>query len=436
MKNSHCMNCHSPHLVEFIDLGHQPNGNVFPSLDEFNREQMFPCVMLVCTRCWQVQMEEFPPVDAMFTNHPYITGLNQPVVAHFAQLAHDIVQKFAIPPNRLVLDIGANDGTLLSKFRDCGMRVLGIDPSTRTSELARAAGITVCKAFWNKQSAAAMKRLGICPDLITATAVFYHVEDIHSFVEGLALLMGENTIFCTQCVYLKDLIEKLQFDHFYHEHTMIHAIGPLRDLFSRYGLRLLDVDFYPIHGGSFALYVGREESRFPTTRKIDDAIAAEKWAGLDRLQTYRDFSKRVQQNKHDLLLLLQQLKRTGKRVFGLGAPLKGSTLLNYCGIGPDLVECLTEVNPHKVGRYTPGTHIPIISECAIDEQPDYYLLLSWNFLEFFVEKYADYLNAGGKFIVPHPTVTVIGKDRAITRVNRKKVQLLEVGYENIAHYSV
>lgn len=410
MKNSHCMNCHSPNLERFIDLGNQPNGNVFPTLDELDGEHKFPCVMLVCTECWQVQLEEFPPVDAMFTNHPYISGVNQPVVTHFEQLADDIVQKFAIPPSSLVLDIGANDGTLLSKFRDHGMRVLGIDPCKRTGELARNAGLTVFKAFWNQQSAEAMKQLGLYPDLITATAVFYHLEDIHSFVKGLETIMTEDTIFCTQCVYLKDLIEKGQFDHFYHEHTMIHAIGPLQNLFSEYGLRLLDVDFYSIHGGSFVLYVGRKESPFPTTKKIDEAIAEEKRVGLARLQTYFDFSKRVEQNKRKLMSFLTQIKSAGKRVVGMGAPLKGSTLLNYYDIGPELVECLVEVNPYKIGRYTPGTHIPIISEDAIDEQPDYYLLLSWNFLDFFIEKYADYLNAGGKFIIPHPTVKVIGKD--------------------------
>jgi SAM-dependent methyltransferase len=410
MKNTFCMNCHSQHLERFIDLGHQPNGNVFPSLNELENEQLFPCVMLVCTQCWQVQLEEFPSVDAMFTNHPYITGVNQPVVSHFEKLVHDIVHKFDIKSNSLVLDIGANDGTLLSKFRDRGMRVLGIDPCKRTSELSKDAGITVFEAFWNKQSAEAMKQLGIYPDLITATAVFYHVEDIHSFVQGLDIIMRENTIFCTQCVYLKDLIDKVQFDHFYHEHTMIHAITPLQNIFSEYGMRLLDVDFYPIHGGSFVLYVGREESRFSTTSKIYDAIAEEKRAGLDQLQTYLDFSKRVEHNKQELMSFLRKIRSAGKRVFGIGAPLKGSTLLNYYGIGPDLVECLTEVNQYKIGRYTPGTHIPIVSEDLIDEHPDYYLLLSWNFLDFFIEKYADYLNAGGKFIIPHPTVKIIGKD--------------------------
>lgn len=409
-KNEYCMNCNSSKLVQFIDLGKQPNGNTFPALNEFDNEQIFPFAMSVCTDCWQVQLEEFPPMDYMFANHPYVTGLNQPVVQHFEELVDNTLEKFDIQPNSLVLDIGANDGTLLSKFRDRGLQVLGIDPCKRSKELSQQAGITVFETFWNRESAQAMKSLGISPDLITATAVFYHIEDLQSFVQGLDSLMGENTIFCTQCVYLKDVIEKGQFDHFYHEHTLIHAIAPLQDLFSRYGLRLLDVDFYPIHGGSFVLYVGRQESCFPTTKKINDAIAEEKDSGLDQLQTYLDFSKRVEKNKEELVSLLQEIRGTGKGVFGLGAPLKGSTLLNYCGIGPDLVQCAVEVNEYKIGRYTPGTHIPIVSESEIKEQPDYYLVLTWNFLDFFIEKYADYLNAGGKFIIPHPTVKILDKE--------------------------
>ncbi|MEM7184619.1 MAG: class I SAM-dependent methyltransferase, partial [Spirochaetota bacterium] len=387
MKNIYCMNCGSSKMERFMDLGKQPNGNVFPSLDEFDDEKFYPCVMMVCTQCWQVQLEEFPSVNSMFTNHPYITCLNQPVVVHFQQLVDDIITKFNITPNSLILDIGANDGTLLLKFRERGMRVLGMDPCKRTGALARKSGITVFETFWNRSSAEAMRELGGYPDLITATAVFYHVEDIHSFVQGLDIIMRDDTIFCCQCVYLKELIEKVQFDHFYHEHTMIHSIRPLQSLFSTYGLRLIDIDFYPIHGGSFVLYVGRENSCFPTTKNITETIAAEKHAKLDRLQTYLDFSKRVEKNKQELVGLLHQIKKTGKRVFGLGAPMKGNALLNYYGIGPELVECLTEINPYKVGRYAPGSHIPVVDEKTIQEPPDYYLLLSWNFIDFFIEKY-------------------------------------------------
>jgi SAM-dependent methyltransferase len=418
MKNTVCMNCRGPNLDRFLDLGQQPNGNHFPGPAELGNEPRFPFAMAVCTDCWQVQIEEFPPVEFMFTNHPYITGVNMPVLSHFDRMVDDTLRKFPLRANSLVLDIGANDGTLLKRFQKAGMRVLGIDPGKRTGELARAEGLTVCEAFWDESAASAFGRLGLHPDLITATSVFYHLADIHSFVRGLAKLLQSDGVFLAQCVYLKDVIEKLQFDHFYHEHTMIHAIGPLRRLFGQYGLRMLDVDFYDVHGGSFVLYVGREESPYPTSDSIDRAIRAEEAAGLRRGDTYHEFARRAEANRGELVALLRALKAQGKRIFGLGAPLKGSTLLNYCGIGPDLVELATEVNRFKIGRFTPGTHIPIVYEETIREQPDYYLVLSWNFLDFFVDKYADYLSKGGKFIVPHPEVRVVGGEALRSRVPR------------------
>ncbi len=402
------MNCGGDHLERFLDLGAQPNGNHFPAANDFADEPMFPFAMLVCTDCWQVQIEEYPPVEFMFSNHPYVTGVNMPVVEHFDLLVKDTLRRFPLEANSLVLDIGANDGTLLKRFRDAGMRVLGIDPGKRTGALARESGITICETFWDDKAAQAIASLNLRPDIITATAVFYHVADIHSFVAGIAKALPPQGVFVTQCVYLKDVIEKLQFDHFYHEHTMIHAIGPLVTLFERHGLRMLDVVFYPVHGGSFVLYVGRDDSRHKTQPTIAAAIAAEEAAGLNSLATYHAFRHAVDRNRDDLVALLRRLKADGKRVYALGAPLKGSTLLNYCGIGPDLVSVATEVNRFKIGRFTPGSHVPIVYEDSLTEQPDYYLLLSWNFLDFFLDKYRDFLDAGGRFIVPHPTVRIIG----------------------------
>jgi SAM-dependent methyltransferase len=411
MKNVVCMNCRGARLERFLDLGEQPNGNLFPAAADFAAEPRFPFAMAVCADCWQVQIEEFPPVEFLFSNHPYITGVNMPVLSHFDRMVADTLRKYPLRPNGLVLDIGANDGTLLKRFRDAGMRVIGIDPGKRTGELARAAGVTVCEAFWDEGAAEAFARLGLVPDLITATAVFYHVADIHSFVRGVAALLPPHGVFLTQCVYLRDVIEKLQFDHFYHEHTMIHAIEPLRRLFADHGLRMLDVEHYDVHGGSFVLYVGREDGPHPTSPSVERAIAAEREAGLREMRTYHDFARRVDANRAELVALLRDLRAQGKTIYALGAPLKGSTLLNYCGIGPDLVELATEVNRFKIGRFTPGTHIPILYEESVDRQPDYYLVLSWNFLDFFVEKYADYLGKGGRFIVPHPAVRVVGAER-------------------------
>lgn len=407
MKNEKCINCGCSSLERFIDLGDQPNGNHFPSRDTVEDEIRFPLSMAVCRECWQVQLEEFPSPEFMFSNHPYITGVNMPVVSHFDKMVKDALHKFPFSRNSLVIDIGANDGTLLTKFRDAGMRVFGIDPSQRTWKLARDQGITVCKTFWDDNTAKAFNQLNFKPDIITATAVIYHLADIHSFVKGLAMAMHERSIFLTQCIYLKDVIEKLQFDHFYHEHIMIHAIGPLERLFSAYGLRMLDVDFYPVHGGSFVLYVGKENSPYKTSQSVREAIDTEIAVGLQKIETFHHFSKEVEKNGEYLVNLLRKLKEDGKTIYALGAPVKGSTLMSYCGIGPDLVELATEVNRFKIGKLTPGTHIPIVYEEAINKQPDYYLVLSWNFIDFFIEKHADFLRNGGKFIVPHPSVHVI-----------------------------
>ena len=401
------MNCGSGSLKRFIDLGDQPNGNHFPAESEKNQELKFPFTMAVCTDCWQVQLEEFPSMEFMFSNHPYITGVNMPVVSHFRTMVERTIFRYGIDKNSLVIDIGANDGTLLSIFRDKGMRVLGVDPGSRTGKLCRANGISVCETFWNSETASAIKTLNIKPDLITATAVFYHIPDLHDFIEGLRSVMTEKTVFLTQCVYMKDVLEKYEFDHFYHEHTMIHALAPLKKAFEKHGMRLLDVDFYDVHGGSFVLGVGLENCIHPTSPTVNKAIEAELAFGIEKFETYQNFTNQVEVNRTDLVELLHKLKAEGKRVYALGAPLKGSTLLNYCDIGPDLVELATEVNQFKIGKLTPGTHIPIIDESEVTNQPDYYLLLSWNFLDFFRQKYAGYLKNGGKFIIPHPNVRII-----------------------------
>lgn len=410
MKRSLCMNCGTSDLVEFIDLGLQPNGNNFPSEETKTKEQLFPIAMLVCKTCWQVQIAEFPSQEFLFADHPYITGVNVPVTQHFERLSTHVIEKIGLKANSLVIDIGCNDGSFLKYFNSHGMRSLGVDPGERTGELAREQGITVFQCFWNQETGKTLRKLGLFPGLITATAVFYHLPDLHDFIKGLKEVMRKDTVFMVQCVNLKDLIERNQFDHFYHEHSCIHAITPLKRLFEAHDLRLLDVEFSDIHGGSFILYTGLQTNSIPTSENISIAIAAEAEAGLNELKTYDDFSERVRKNTDDLVKLLRGLKAKNKRIFALGAPVKGNTLLNYCKIEPGLIECATEVNPFKIGRLTPGTHIPIVDERLLEKQPDYYLILSWNFLDFLITKYKKYLLDGGKFIVPVPSVRVLSFD--------------------------
>jgi 2-polyprenyl-3-methyl-5-hydroxy-6-metoxy-1,4-benzoquinol methylase len=402
------MNCGGNRLYKFLDLGNQPNGNNFLFPNETAGEPFFPLSMLVCEDCWQVQISEFPSPEFMFSNHPYVTGVNAPVVTHFRALAPHVVEKVGLKRNDLVIDIGCNDGSLLAAFAEQGMRVLGVDPGKRTGELARARGITVFRQFWSHDTGRSLRQLTVAPDVITATAVFYHVPDLHNFVSGLAEVMQPETVFVVQGVNLRNLIEGNQFDHFYHEHSCIHSIQPLMRLFAAHGMRIQDIEMSPIHGGSFILYVRRNESVVPTTAAVAAALAADEVAGMYRRDTYDAFAARVRKNRDDLVDLLKQLKAEGKSVYALGAPVKGSTLLNYADIGPDLVTYATEVNEFKIGRVTPGTHIPVIDERGLEKVPDYYLVLAWNFADYLREKYHDYLTAGGRFIVPVPDVQVVG----------------------------
>jgi SAM-dependent methyltransferase len=338
------MNCGSASLKRFIDLGDQPNGNHFPAVSEKDRELLFPFAMCVCTDCWQVQLEESPSMEFMFSNHPYITGVNMPVVNHFTSMVERTIFRYGLEANSLVVDIGANDGTLLTKFREKGMRVLGVDPGARTGRLCRSNGITVCETFWNSETAAALKQLNVKPDLITATAVFYHIPDLHDFIKGLRMVMDERTVFLTQCVYMKDVLEKYEFDHFYHEHTMMHSIAPLKRAFEQHAMRLLHVDYYDVHGGSFVLTVGLENSVHETSPTVAQAIDAEERFGMNNFDTFQSFTKKVEKNREDLLALLRNLKQQNKTVYALGAPLKGSTLLNNGVIFTDLVVLATELN--------------------------------------------------------------------------------------------
>jgi SAM-dependent methyltransferase len=403
------MNCGSLRLREFIDLGDQPNGNSFLYSDQIDQEVKFTLAMMVCEDCWQVQISEFPPQELLFSDHPYITGRNAPVVSHFKKLAPHIIDKIGLKENDLVIDVGANDGTFLRAFASQGMRVLGVDPSDRTGQLAREQGVTVFRQFWNHETGKALKQLGVKPNAITATAVFYHIPDLHDFVAGLAEVMGRDTVFVVQGVNCLDLIEHNEFDHFYHEHSCIHAVRPLQRLFGAHGLAIRDVEFSPIHGGSFILYVYRQENPTPESPAVAAAVKAEEDAGLFKVETYEKFAARVRTNMVELKALLEGLKAQGKTVWGLGAPVKGSTVLNYAGIGPDLVQKVTEVNEFKIGRVTPGTHIPVIAENEVTEQPDYYLVLAWNFLEFLLKKNDAYLQSGGRFITPVPEVRIIGR---------------------------
>ena len=395
--------------MPFIDLGMQPSGNIYPKSNDPAESPRYPMRMSVCTESWIAQIDEIPMPSEMFNNHPYITGINKPVVEHMESMVDHICRKLRLKPGMVALDIGANDGTLLSFFKKKGLVGYGVDPGSITGKIARLSGHNVLEVFWNEETAQICKTLKVDPDIITATAVFYHTPDLQTFVRGIKTLLNTNSVFVAQCVYLKDLIENVQFDHFYHEHTCIYSVQSILMLLERNGMRLFDIEFTPIHGGSFIAYCCLAESNYIQSDNVRNALEVEKNAGLHSIDIYRNFKSRVDANRNELVSILREIKSAGKNVYALGAPLKGSTLLNYFGIDHNLVEAAVEVNPEKIGKFIPGVGIPIISEESIQSPPDYYLLLVWNFRDYFIKKYSNFIDNGGSIIVPNPTVQIVKK---------------------------
>jgi len=409
MKQSTSMITGTNNIELFIELGSQPNGNLFFSPEDIEKEDFFTLNMSVCKDSWLVQLDEFPTPNEMFSNHPYISGYSMPVVEHFNYLASHIVKKLGMSSNSLVLDIGANDGTLLSCFKQNGMITLGIDPGSITGKLAKENGLLVAKTFWDKDSSASLKNLGLTPSLITATAVFYHVPSLHEFVKGLTTVMDDDSVFVCQCVYLKDVIEKLQFDHFYHEHTCIYSVNSLYLLFKMNGMKIISIEHNEIHGGSIIVYATKINSNREIDNTVSEFLLIEEQFGLQKIETYHNFTKKVKKNIENLKSILKNIKNGQEVIYGIGAPVKGSTLLNFANINTDLVSKIVEVNPHKIGKVVPGVHIPIVSEDSISKQPDYYLLLAWNFKDYFLRKYKQFILDGGKIIIPNPEVHIVDK---------------------------
>lgn len=399
----------SNNIEPFINLGNQPNGNIFFYKENINMEKDFTLSMSVCKDSWLVQLDEFPEPEEMYNNHPYISGYSKPIVEHFDWLSRHLIEKYNLAKHSLILDIGANDGTLINSFKEKGMLTLGIDPGSITGKIARENGALVAKAFWKKNTGTALKELNLIPKLITATAVFYHIPNLHEFVDGLDEAMDSESIFICQCVYLKDVIEKLQFDHFYHEHTCIYSVNALKILFEMHNMKLIDVEYSEIHGGSIIAHAVKSTSSLNIKESVSEFINLEKKAGLMNIETYKEFSKKVETNIEKLVSLLKTLKKQGKSVYGIGAPVKGSTLLNYANIDSELISKVVDVNPYKIGKVVPGVHIPIVDEKEITEHPDYYLLLVWNFKDYFLEKYKGFLKSGGKIIIPNPELHIVNE---------------------------
>ena len=401
--------CRGTELSSILSLTPTPPANAFLRREDLEgSEPRFPLELLFCAECNFVQLADVVSPELLFNDYVYVSSTSPVFVAHFEEVAETFDRRFDFPRGSLVVDIGSNDGILLRPFAERGWRVLGIDPAREIAARATSAGTETIPAFFSRDLAHALLAERGSAKLITATSVFPHVHDLDDLVAGVATLLAEDGVFVIEAYYLGAMLRDNLFDTIYHEHLSYFTLRSLVRLFERLGMSVFDVEEIETHGGSLRVYISPSGRQAVNDVAIRRVLEEEDARALGDRVTYEQFAERIEGNKRALQELLRSLKASGKRLAGYGAPAKGNTLLHHFGIGVDTLDYIVDDSPWKQGRYTPGTHIPVVSADALhSEPPDYLLILAWNFAEPIMAKLADFKTHGGQFIVPVPEPAVL-----------------------------
>lgn len=402
-----CRICHSSDLRTFMSLGKTPLANsLLKTSDLAQPEKYYPLEVCICGQCYLVQLHHVVYPEVMFKDYVYITGASEPMKNHFEQLARDVVEKYQLDNKKLVIDIGSNDGTLLNQFKKLGIPVLGIEPAKNIADLAEQQGVRTLNLFFKEETAKQVFETYGQADVILATNVFAHVDNITNFVSGITHLLNKSGVFIIEFPYLLNLLTNVEFDTIYHEHLSYLAIHPLVTLFEQFDMSIVDIQEVKVHGGSLRIFVQKKKKVSSPT--LENYLIKENEFGIKDFNSLIAFAARVKKLKYDLLDLLHKLKSERNKIAGYGAPAKGNTLLNYCNIRTDFIEYIVDATYFKQGKYTPGTHIPIFSEAKLHERfPDYCLLLAWNYLGYVLDKEKEYRRKNGKFIIPIPEPKIV-----------------------------
>jgi C-methyltransferase C-terminal domain/Putative zinc binding domain/Methyltransferase domain len=407
----HCRFCANPLQQTFADLGMSPISNAFIPLDRATQaEKFYPLHAYVCDRCLLVQLEEFETPTEIFNDHyAYFSSYSKSWLAHAQKYVEEMVDRLQLNAQSQVIEIASNDGYLLQYFQAKDIPVLGIEPAANVAAAAEAKGIRSLVEFFSVATARSLIQCGQKPaDLLLGNNVLAHVPDLNDFVAGMKILLAPEGTITMEFPHLLNLMEQNQFDTIYHEHFSYFSLLAVEQVFARHGLTLFDVEELPTHGGSLRIFGQHQENPRPVSAAIAKLQARERSAGLDVMATYGAFAKSIQKTKRRLLAFLIEAQESGKQVVGYGAPAKGNTLLNYCGVKSDLLAYTVDVSPHKQEMLLPGTRIPVYAPAKILEtQPDYVLILPWNIREEIMNNMAAIREWGGKFVVPIPTLTVL-----------------------------
>jgi SAM-dependent methyltransferase len=405
-----CRLCGASLERTFVDLGKSPLCESFLTTEQLDQvEPFYPLHVRICDECLLVQLEAYVPGEEIFRDYAYFSAYSDSWVAHAADYTDHVVDRFRLGPESLVVELASNDGYLLQHFVKRGIPALGIDPAANVAEAARERGVETIVDFFDSRLAEQLVAEGRRADLIAANNVLAQVPPLNDFVRGIEVVLAPHGVATIEVPHIVRLIEGLQFDTIYHEHYSYFSLTTLTRLFSDHGLEVFDVEELLSHGGSLRVYVRRRgDERHEIRPGVAKVLGDEQAGGYDAVDGYGDFSRRVEELKWSLLELLIRLRREGKQIVGYGAPGKGNTLLNYCGIRTDLLDYTVDRNPHKHGKHLPGTHIPIYAPKRIDEtRPDYILVLPWNLRREIMEQLSHVRNWGAQLIFPIPRPEIL-----------------------------
>jgi hypothetical protein len=405
----HCRLCGTRLTHSFANLGMSPLCESFVAADRADEmEPYYPLHALVCESCFLVQLNEYVSPEHIFTEYAYFSSYSTSWVAHAKAYCEMIAARLGLGANSLAVELASNDGYLLQHFPALGVPILGIEPAANVAAVAVKAGVPTRVDFFGVRLAEAMVAEGLGADLIIGNNVLAQVPDLNDFVAGMAILLKPEGVVTLEFPHLEKLIAENQFDTIYHEHFSYFSLITVRTMAERHGLVVIDVEEIPTHGGSLRVYLARPDSSHPVSEAVGALIAREEASGFRDLATYAAFGEKVRRTKRNLLAFLIAAKNEGKTICGYGAPGKGNTLLNYCGIGPDFLDFTVDRNPYKHGRFTPGMRIPIKPvEALAEAKPDLVLILPWNLQTEIVSQMRGIGEWGGKFVVPIPEVAVI-----------------------------
>jgi 2-polyprenyl-3-methyl-5-hydroxy-6-metoxy-1,4-benzoquinol methylase len=405
-----CRHCGTPLEQSFCDLGMSPLANSYIEPDaRSNLERFYPLHTFVCSKCFLVQLQEFESPSGIFSDYAYFSSYSESWLEHARKYVDLVTDRFDLSSGSQVIEIASNDGYLLQWFVRKSIPVLGIEPAANVAKVAEQKGIPSRVAFFGTETAKKLVAEGKAADLLLGNNVLAHVPDLNDFVHGLQIALKPGGVITMEFPHLLQLMRENQFDTIYHEHFSYFSFLTVQKVFAHHGLRIFDVDQLPTHGGSLRIYACHSGlAAHANTDRVEALLQTERAAGLDSLDAYRDFSERVKNVKRRLLAFLIEAKEAGKSVVGYGAPAKGNTLLNYCGVRTDFIDYTVDRSPHKQGRALPGVHIPILSPDKIREtKPDYVLILPWNLRDEVMSQMAHVREWGGQFVVPIPELTVL-----------------------------